>query len=92
VKKTIAALALVAMSFGLVQQACLADSDWFDRHDRNHDQRWNYNEYKGAHSYYYKNHRDEPRWNNHEMRDHWNGLNHDGYVTREQVHELHHWD
>jgi hypothetical protein len=92
-KKTIAAMALATLTFGVLQQPVKADQDdWFKRHDRNNDQRWNYNEFKNANRYYYKNHHDDNRWNNKEVREHWNGIHKDGYVTREQVHELHHWD
>jgi hypothetical protein len=91
-KKTIAALALATLTFGVLQQPARADDDWFNSHDRDHDQRWNYNEFKNAHQTYYRTHHDDhDRWNNKQIKEHWNGLNSNGYVTREQVTTLHHW-
>jgi len=90
-KKTIAALALATLACGLLQQPSLADNDWFDRHDRDHDQRWNRNEFQRAHKYYYQNNDDHDRWNNRQIRERWNGVNNNGYVTREQVKDLHNW-
>jgi hypothetical protein len=91
-KKQTALLALVVLSLGSVQSALADDDKWFSRHDRNHDGKWNYDEFRTAHNDYWKRHHDEKRWSNKEMREHWNSLNHDGYVTTEHVRTLHHWD
>jgi len=92
-KKTFAAVALATLTFGVLQQPVRADQDdWFNHHDRNHDQRWNYNEFKNANRQYYSHHHDDDdRWTNAQIRQHWDGLHHGGYVTREQVNDLHHW-
>ncbi len=70
----------------------LADG-WYEHHDRDGDGRWNYNEFRSAHNNYYRNHAGERRYEERELKHHFNRFDsdHDGYVTREQVREFHHW-
>lgn len=92
-KKQIALFALVSLSLGMLQLPSFADSDkWFSQYDHDHDGKWTYNDFRAAHMNYWKHHHDEKRWNNDEMQAHWKELNHDGYVTTDQVRTLHHWD
>lgn len=67
-------------------------NDWFDRHDRNHDNKWNYREFRTANQIYWRKHHDEHPWRSDEVKTKWNTLHENGYVTREKVKELHHWD
>lgn len=90
-KKQFALLALAALSSGLMQLPSFADDAWFTHYDRNHDGKWTYNDFRAAHMNYWKHHHDEKRWSEHEMKEHWNALQHDGCVTVDQVRELHHW-
>jgi hypothetical protein len=90
-KKQIALFALAAVCLGTWQQPAFSAEVWFNNHDHNHDGRWNYNEYRNANQVYFRHHHDENRWSDHEMRHNWDGLNHDGYVTQEQVRTIHHW-
>ena len=97
-KKEIALMAITALTLAVIQPPCLADdhdhdrNDWFARHDRDHDNKWNYREFHTANQYYWHHHHDEHPWKSTEYKTKWNTLHENGYVTREKVKELHHWD
>jgi len=84
-KKQIAAAMLFAVAFGVFQLPARADFDVaFGRHDRDHDGRWNYNEFNSANRYYHHHHPGVVVINN---RDEFNrlDLNHDGYLNRDEI-------
>jgi hypothetical protein len=90
-KKTLALACLAVLAIGTAAQA---DDDWFNKYDHNHDGHWSYNEFKRAHSDYWRNHRDEKRMSEAELRAQFNNweAQHKGWVERDQVREFHHWD
>ncbi len=65
---------------------------FYDNHDRDHDGRWNYNEFRGAQNDWHNQHHDH-QYGERELQNHFRNLDrdHDGYVNREQVRSFHNW-
>jgi hypothetical protein len=98
-KKQIFGLALAAITavgFGAAQMPALADDfhDHWDRHDINHDGRWDRNEFHTANVYYGKHH---PEWHERYARHDSDrafrrlDTDHHGYLTQENVRTYHHF-
>jgi Ca2+-binding EF-hand superfamily protein len=90
-KKQFALLVLTLISLGSLQLPALADP-WFDHWDRDHDGRWNYNDFRAANRAYWAAHHehvlaDQALRRAYRELDH----DHDGYVTVEDVRTYHHW-
>jgi Ca2+-binding EF-hand superfamily protein len=86
-KKGIFLTSLVALSLASIQGPALADHDgWFNKYDRDHDGRWNYDEFCAYQKAHHKHLSDR------EMREMYDRYDrdHDGYWRREEAHEYHH--
>ena len=90
-KKPIAALCLIALTLGVVQLPAHAQFiSVFNHNDRDHDGRWNRQEFYNANNNYYHHHHNVVVLDNgreFDRLDH----DHDGYVTREEVKSYHNW-
>ncbi|HEY9773967.1 MAG TPA: hypothetical protein V6C81_09180 [Planktothrix sp.] len=87
-------LALAAMMFAaLTVQAAHADADWFDRYDHKHSGHWTYDQFRKAHTDWWKHHRTEQRLSDKELHAKFDTLDaeHHGWVTREQARTFHEW-
>ena len=95
-KTQIITLVVVAIAAAFCQQPAMADEfhDHWVNHDLNHDNRWDHDEFHNANVYYGEHH---PKWGEHYTRvdsDNAFGrldVNHDGYLTREEVRSYHHY-
>jgi Ca2+-binding EF-hand superfamily protein len=93
-KKQLIALSLFALALGVWQLPAQADINLsFGQHDRDHDGRWNYNEFRDANRDYYRHHHEVRVISGRQCRDDFNRLDadHDGYVNAEQVRTYHNW-
>ena len=93
--KQLAALGLVTMMFGALQLPAQAELNvsLFGRHDRNHDGRWNYREFRDANNYYYQTHPAVEIINTRDMQNDFYRLdrNNDGYVDIDEVRGYRAW-
>ena len=91
-KKALALAGLLCLTLNSVQLAAQAD-DWYNKHDRNHDNHWDYNEFRNAHHDWARNHKKERRVSDSQLRNQFNNwdTDHHGYVTREHVATYHNW-
>ena len=85
-KKFLAPLLLCALTFGTLP--VLADFSFnFGRHSSRHDNRWSYNDFQNANSYYYRQHPNVVVVPRRDLRRHFDQLdrNHSGYITIQQA-------
>lgn len=75
--------------------SALADNDWFNKWDRNHDNRWTWQEFRNAHKDWARHHKREAEacWTDKQLHEKWAMLDaeHHGWVTPEQAMQLHAW-
>jgi hypothetical protein len=85
VNKRIILAGLVAGLFS--QPIAFADDDWFDRHDRDHDHYWNQREYYNARRAWEREHRDEKRCSDADLRREYDryDVDHDHRLGREEA-------
>ena len=76
----------------MVISPALADG-WYEHHDRDHDGRWSYNEFRDAHHNWYNDHHSGRVYNDRDLQRHFDrhDHDHDGYVSREEVQNFHRW-
>jgi hypothetical protein len=86
----LAALALTLMN---ANTPARADDPWFHKWDHNHDNRWDWNEFRKAHYDWWKAHHEGPRLTDRQLREEFSRFDrdHDGYVKCEEVRDFHHW-
>jgi hypothetical protein len=91
-KRTLALAGLLCLTLSSIQLSVQA-SDWFGRYDHNHDNHWDYNEFRNAHHDWARHHRNEAVVSDVELRSQFNGWDtgHRGYVERGDVQAFHHW-
>lgn len=92
-KRTLALLATTWMAVSALQLPANADDAWFNKYDRNHDGHWTYQEFRSAHTEYWKHHRQEQRLTDAELRAEFDrrASAHPGWVAREEVRDFHNW-
>lgn len=92
-RRIIALTAVLAMAVIAANAPAKADDEWFNRHDYNHDTRWNWKEFRRAHYQYVKEHPNEAHWNDRRLRQEFNHCDHDhdGYVHCDEVRRFHNW-
>jgi hypothetical protein len=89
-KTSFALAALLVLGTSL---SAVAGEAWFSHYDRNHDNRWTWNEFHNAHRDWCRHHHGAECWSDKELRARWEALDaeHHGWVTSEQVRSLHAW-
>lgn len=92
-KKQLILIAAAWLSFGSIIGPAQANEPWFDKWDHNHDNRWNWNEFRQAHYDYWRHHRDERRMTDAELRAEFNRMagEHHTWVGPDDVRTWHHW-
>lgn len=84
---------LASLVLGLVMISPALADNWYEGHDRDHDGRWNYNEFKDAHNNWYNAHHEGRVYNDRDLQHQFRHYDHDhdGYVSRQEIQTFHHW-
>jgi len=92
-RSKITLLAALVIAIGSISGPARADDEWFEKWDHNHDRKWSWDEFRRAQYRWWKEHRDEHRCNDKELREHFKELDrdHDGYLYPDDVRSFHHW-
>jgi len=94
-KRLLTPLLLFTLAFGCAQLPALADFNLnYGDGDRNHDNRWNYNEFQHANHYYYEHHHGARVSTDSELRHNFDKLdrNRDGYINVDEARSYRNWD
>ncbi len=92
-KKQLALLASLWLAFGSMTGPALADDPWFNKWDHNHDNHWNYNEFRSAYYNWCRHHHDEKRLSDRELQAEFDRMaaSHRTWVAPDDVRTWRHW-